>query len=124
MGWHVWHLRFAGIDLHAHPGASFGKVQAELEVGWQFAFYLAGLISACWHFCYGIYLFGAKWGFFPGERARKRVLVACILFFFVMTGVGLGSLATFRSTPRQPADESADQLRTTPAPATQPVTHR
>ncbi len=24
IAWHTWHLRFAGIDLHAHPGASFG----------------------------------------------------------------------------------------------------
>src|SRR5579859_6706522 len=37
IAWHVWHLRFAPTDLHAFPGASFGKVQDELRVVWQFA---------------------------------------------------------------------------------------
>src|SRR5213082_1019735 len=57
IGWHVWHTRFAGVDLHANPGASFGKVQLELAHAWQFAFYIVGLLTACWHFAYGIYLF-------------------------------------------------------------------
>jgi succinate dehydrogenase / fumarate reductase cytochrome b subunit len=124
IGWHVYHTRFAGIDIHAHPGASFGKVQLELAVAWQFIFYVVGLLCACWHFAYGVYLFGAKWGFIPGEGARKKVLAACVILFLVMSGVGLASLATFRSTPQQPADESADTLRTTPAPATAPIDKR
>jgi len=121
IGWHVWHLRFAGIDLHAHPGASFGKVQNELFVTWQFLFYVAGLVCASWHFAYGIWLFCAKWGITAGERARKNLLIACTALFLLITGVGLGSIAKFRSTPRQPADASADQLRTTPAPPTEPI---
>jgi len=124
IGWHVYHTRFAGIDLHAHPGASFGKVQLELAITWQFLFYVVGLLAACWHFAYGIYLFASKWGFVPGERARKRVLAACTVFFLLISGVGLGSLAKFRRTPRQPADASADTLRTTPAPPTKPLTGR
>jgi succinate dehydrogenase / fumarate reductase cytochrome b subunit len=124
IGWHVWHLRFAGIDLHAHPGASFGKVQMELFNSWQFAFYVVALICASWHFSYGIWLFCAKWGIAQGERARKRLLIPCMALFVVMTGVGLGSIAKFRSMPQQPADESADQLRTAPAPPTPPVDQR
>jgi succinate dehydrogenase / fumarate reductase cytochrome b subunit len=124
IGWHVWHLRFDGIDLHAHPGASFGKVQLELFVAWQFLFYVVGLLAASWHFAYGIWLFCAKWGIVDGERAQRRLLVICLVFFFVISGVGLASIATFRSTPQQPADESADQLRTAPAPATQPIDRR
>jgi succinate dehydrogenase / fumarate reductase cytochrome b subunit len=125
IGWHVYHTRFAGIDIHAHPGASFGKVQLELAVAWQFAFYVIGLVCACWHFCYGIFLFCAKWGIVAGRRGQRKLQVAGIIFFLVMTGVGLASLATFRSTPQQPADESADQLfRTAPAPATPPIDNR
>lgn len=124
IGWHVWHLRFAGIDLHAHPGASFGKVQGELFVTWQFLFYVVGLLAASWHFAYGIWLFCAKWGIVDGDRAQRRLLAVCLAFFLVISGVGLASIATFRSTPQQPADESADQLRTAPAPPTQPIDRR
>ena len=124
IGWHVWHLRFAGIDLHEHPGASFGKVQNELAVAWQLAFYIVGLLAASWHFSYGIWLFCAKWGITTGERARKHLLTICLLFFLVMSGVGLASIATFLKTPAQPMDSSADQLRTKPAPPTEPVGNR
>lgn len=121
IGWHVWHLRFAGIDLHAHPGASFGKVQSEFAVAWQLAFYIVGLLAASWHFAYGIWLFCAKWGITVGERARQRFLVVCMVIFLTISGVGMLSIRSFLATPRQPADASADDLRTKPAPPTAPV---
>jgi succinate dehydrogenase / fumarate reductase, cytochrome b subunit len=124
IGWHIWHLRFAGIDLHAHPGASFGKVQLELANPWFLGFYIAGLLSACWHFAYGVWLFCAKWGFTVGERARRRFLIVCLALFFVMSGVGLLSLRAFVTQPQMPADESADQFRTKPAPPTPPVDNK
>ena len=117
IGWHVWHLRFAGIDLHAHPAASFGKVQGELVVAWQLAFYIVGLVAASWHFSYGVWLFCAKWGITVGERARRRLLGLCLVLFLLMTGVGLASLRSFLVTPRQPIDVSAGELRAAPAPA-------
>ena len=67
-------------------------------------FYLVGLVAASWHFAYGIWLFCAKWGIVSGEKARKRFLVLCLAFFFVLSGVGLASLATFRKYPRQTAE--------------------
>jgi len=115
IGWHVWHLRFAGIDLHAHPGASFGKVQAELVVGWQLAFYIVGLIAASWHFAYGVWLFCAKWGITVGERARKRLLGLCLALFVLIAGVGLASLRSFLVTPRQQIDSTSGQLHSAPA---------
>jgi succinate dehydrogenase / fumarate reductase cytochrome b subunit len=125
IGWHVYHTRFVGIDLHAHPGASFGKVQLELAVTWQFIFYVVGLLCACWHFAYGIFLFCAKWGIVSGQQAQRKVQIACIIFFLIMSGVGLASLAKFRSTPQQPVDESADELfRTAPAVPTAPISKR
>jgi len=117
IGWHVWHLRFAGIDLHAHPGASFGKVQGELVVAWQLAFYIVGLVAASWHFSYGVWLFCAKWGITVGERARRRLLGLCLALFLLISGVGLASLRSFLVTPRQPLDISVGELHTVPAPA-------
>lgn len=115
IGWHVWHLRFAGIDLHAHPGASFGKVQGELVIAWQLAFYIVGLVAASWHFAYGVWLFCAKWGITVGERARRRLLALCLGLFVLLTGVGLASLRSFLVTPRQQIDVTSGQLRSAPA---------
>jgi hypothetical protein len=48
-----------------------------------------------------MWLFCAKWGIVSGEVARKRFLAVCIAFFFLLSVVGLWSLATFRSRPLQ-----------------------
>ena len=102
--WHTWTMRFTGVDLHASPNASFGKVQAELFNPALLAFYVVGLICACWHFSYGIWLFAAKWGITSGEKARQRFLVVCLGLFVLMSGVGLVSLYTLRERfPQQPA---------------------
>ena len=105
--WHTWTMRFTGVDLHAVPGASFGKVQGEVLQTPLFLFYVAGLVAATWHFAYGIWLFCAKWGIISGEKAQKRFLIACLAFFFVLMGAGLASLTSFRSRPQQPIDPGA-----------------
>ncbi len=102
--WHTYTLRFTGVDLHLHAGASFGKVQAEVFQPALFAFYVVALIAASWHFAYGIWLFAAKWGLTSGEKARQRFLVVCLGLFLVMSAVGLASLTAFRSRPQQPTD--------------------
>ncbi len=85
---------------------------------------MIGLIAGSWHLAYGIWLFCAKWGITVGEKARKKLLIVCMLFFFVMTGVGWMSLRSFFMHPRMPADESADQLTTQPASLTTPLGNR
>ena len=103
--WHTCTMRFTGVDLHQLPGASFGKVQAELSSPFLLAFYVVGLVCASWHFAYGVWLFAAKWGITSGEKARQRFLVACLGLFVVMSTVGLASLYTLRARfPRQPTD--------------------
>jgi succinate dehydrogenase / fumarate reductase cytochrome b subunit len=111
--WHTWTMRFTGVDLHANPAASFGKVQIEVFQTPLFLFYVIGLIAASWHFAYGIWLFCAKWGIVSGERARKRFLAVCLAFFFVLAGAGLASLTSFRSRPQQPVLESGALTNTT-----------
>ncbi len=105
IGWHVWHLRFAGVDLHLHPGASFGKVQHELAEPAFLIFYIVGLLAASWHFSYGLWLFCAKWGITVGEKARRRFLVVCMLLFLTISGVGLMSIRSFVTQPQQATDE-------------------
>ena len=115
--WHTWTMRFTGIDLHDHPMASFGKVQAEVLQTPLFLFYVVGLIAASWHFAYGIWLFSAKWGIVSGEKAQKRFLAVCLAFFVLLSGVGLASLASFRSHPAEqpePGVSTMNQNRGTP----------
>jgi succinate dehydrogenase / fumarate reductase cytochrome b subunit len=100
--WHTYTMRFTGVDLHAFPNASFGKVQQEVFQTPFFLFYVVGLIAASWHFAYGIWLFSAKWGIVSGEKAQKRFLAVCLGLFVVLTAAGLASLTSFRSRPQQP----------------------
>ena len=111
--WHTWTMRFTGVDLHANPMASFGKVQMEVLQTPYFLFYVAGLIAASWHFAYGIWLFSAKWGIVSGDKAQKRFLALCLVFFFVLSGAGLASLTSFRSRPQQPIDSGTPDMQTT-----------
>jgi succinate dehydrogenase / fumarate reductase, cytochrome b subunit len=105
--WHTWTMRFTGVDLHELPGASFGKVQAELFSPGLLAFYVIGLVAASWHFAYGIWLFAAKWGITTGEAARRGFLKICLAFFVLLSVVGLASLYTFRARyPQQPTDSA------------------
>lgn len=114
--WHTYTMRFSGVDLHAFPNASFGKVQEELMNPALLAFYVVGLIAACWHFAYGIWLFAAKWGITAGEKARQRFLVVCLALFFLMCGVGLVSLYTFRERfPQSQSEPGTSAMRSTPA---------
>ena len=100
--WHTWTMRFTGVDLHDHPMASFGKVQTEVLQPALFIFYVVGLIAASWHFAYGIWLFSAKWGIVSGAKAQKRFLALCLGLFLLLSGVGLASLASFRSQAQEP----------------------
>ena len=109
--WHTWTMRFTGIDLHEYAGASFGKVQAELFSPGLLAFYVVGLVCASWHFAYGIWLFAAKWGFTPGEKAQQRFLAVCLAFFVILTAAGLTSLYTFRARfAQQPTDPAGASM--------------
>jgi succinate dehydrogenase cytochrome b subunit len=102
IAWHVYTMRFLGVDLHLRPDLSFGKVQHEVFQTPLFLFYVVGLIAASWHFAYGIWLFAAKWGIVSGDRAQKRLLAVCLGLFLVLSGVGLASLTSFRSHTQQP----------------------
>jgi succinate dehydrogenase / fumarate reductase, cytochrome b subunit len=89
---HVWRQRFSGISLPENPGAAFHKVQVELSNPWMLAIYVIAMIATCWHFSYGIWLFAAKWGVTPGDRARKRFGYVCGIFGTALCIMGLASI--------------------------------
>jgi succinate dehydrogenase / fumarate reductase cytochrome b subunit len=102
--WHTWHLRFTGVHLLVHPAAAFGKVQQEFQNPLLVVFYVVGIVAASWHFCYGLWLFCAKWGITVGERARRRFGYVCFALAVIFMFTGLASMYAFLYYPRQPLD--------------------
>lgn len=105
IGFHVWEQRFAGVHIISHPEVAFAKVQHSIARPEVLLFYVVGLLAACFHFAYGVWLFACKWGFAPGLRAQKRLLWACMGLFVILSGAGLASLRSFSTTPLQPTPE-------------------
>jgi succinate dehydrogenase / fumarate reductase cytochrome b subunit len=120
---HVWRQRFSGVSLPEHPGAAFAKVQHELANPWFLAIYIVAMITTCWHFSYGIWLFAAKWGITPGERARKRFGYACAGVGSVLCIMGLASVYAFVGPKYQnaPADAMPEQPAAITLPAPSPA---
>ncbi len=118
---HVWRQRFSGVSLPEHPGAAFAKVQHELSNPWMLAIYVIAMVATTWHFAYGIWLFSAKWGITPGERARKRMGYACAALGSALCLMGFISIyAVIWKYPNAPADVMPAQPAgvTLPAPTT------
>ena len=102
MGYHVWHLRFAGEHILSNPAAAFGKVQLEFQNPWIVAFYAIGIAAASWHFAYGLYLFCAKWGIVSGARAQRRLGYVCLVIGLAFAITGAATMYAFLSRPLQP----------------------
>ena len=109
---HVWRQRFSGISLPENPGAAFHKVQVELSNPWMLAIYVIAMIATTWHFAYGIWLFAAKWGITPGEKARKKFGYVCTAFGLALCLMGLASIyAVVWKYPNAPANRNARPTR-------------
>jgi succinate dehydrogenase / fumarate reductase, cytochrome b subunit len=127
---HVWRQRFSGISLPENPGAAFHKVQVELSNPWMLAIYVIAMIATCWHFSYGIWLFAAKWGITPGDRARKKFGYVCGIFGTALCIMGLASIyaivwmypnAPANAMPAQPAGIPLSAPTTTPPGTANPT---
>ena len=85
------------------------------------AIYVIAMIATTWHFAYGIWLFAAKWGITPGDKARKRFGYVC-----AVVGVGLCLMGLEHpyvvSAPPAPEDVMPAQSVSIalPAPTTAP----
>lgn len=99
MGYHVWHLRFAGEHILSNPAVAFPKVQLEFQNPALIAFYAIGIVAASWHFAYGIWLFTAKWGIVSGERAQRRFGYVCLAIGILFVCVGGATMYAFLSRP-------------------------
>jgi len=114
---HVWRQRFSGVSLPEHPGAAFAKVQHELSNPWMLAIYVIAMIATTWHFAYGIWLFAAKWGITPGDKARKKFGYVCALFGIALCLMGLASIYAVVTAPPAPDDVMPTQTSSVTLPA-------
>ena len=101
---HVLRQRFMGVSLPEHPGAAFAKVQHELSNPWMIAIYVIAMIATTWHFAYGVWLFAAKWGITPGEKARKTFGYVCAVAGIALCLMGLASIYAVVTAPPAPDD--------------------
>lgn len=115
IGYHVATQRFMGVDLPNHPAAAFWKVQHELANPWILAFYIVAMIAICFHFAYGVWLFAAKWGLTPGERARRRFGWVCGAAGLLLAVMGLVSIWAFVSGKYANAPENPSLSLVRPA---------
>ena len=92
---HVATQRFMGDNLPEHPELAFHKVQSALANPVVLAIYVVAMISICWHFAYGVWLFAAKWGITPGKVARKRFGYVCAALGFGLAILGLSGIWAF-----------------------------
>ena len=114
---HVLRQRFLGVSLPEHPGAAFAKVQHELANPWMLAVYVIAMIAVCYHFAYGVWLFAAKWGITPGNKARVRFGWACLVLGLILCGFGLAGIYAFVEPKYKnaPEDVTPATSRVTPS---------
>lgn len=99
IAYHLYEQRFTGIHLASEPEQAYHKVSVALSNPLILSFYAVGMIAACFHFAYGLWLFGCKWGITMGPRSQKLSAAACGALGVLLCAGGLASLVHFQRFP-------------------------
>ena len=100
IAYHVMDMRFTGVHLMGGGyGNAFSKVWFDFQHPSIVAFTVIGIVAASWHFCYGLWLFAAKWGFTVGEKARQKFGYVCVALCVLLIGIGVWTITGFTTTP-------------------------
>lgn len=91
---HTWSTRF---DARVMAAPSLYDVMAEqlAHPAW-FAFYVAGVLAACFHFGNGLFGFAIHWGLVTGRGAQRAARHFGLAVFVVLSLVGINALLGFR----------------------------
>lgn len=90
---HTWMTRFDSDYLNSVSAYAF--VGEQISNPGVFAFYVVGIVSACWHLGNGLFGFAIHWGLATGRQAQRNVARLAMAVFVVLTLVGLNSLLGF-----------------------------
>lgn len=103
-------MGFAGGHIIGNSDAAVAKVYlAFLNHPWVVAFYFVGIVTASWHFAYGIWLFCAKWGIVQGEGGRRKLGVVALVIGAAFVALGVASMYAFLNMGNSPANVQALQ---------------
>jgi succinate dehydrogenase / fumarate reductase cytochrome b subunit len=94
MVYHLWALRFSGDYLNSASPYAF--VNEHLRQPAVFAFYVLGILSACYHFGNGLFGFAIHWGLVTSREAQQRVGRLGFAIFLALSALGIGSLFGFQ----------------------------
>ena len=90
---HTWSTRF-NAEAMAAPSL-YEYVRHHLSHPGVFAFYVLGVVSACYHLGNGLFGFAIHWGLVTGERAQRRMGRFGLAFALVLSLVGINAMLAF-----------------------------
>jgi succinate dehydrogenase / fumarate reductase cytochrome b subunit len=90
---HTWSTRFSAAAMSAP--SLYDYMARELSHPGMFAFYVAGVVSASYHFGNGLFGFAIHWGLASGRRAQQRVGALGLAVALVLALVGINSMLGF-----------------------------
>ncbi|WP_025692278.1 succinate dehydrogenase cytochrome b558 subunit [Paenibacillus zanthoxyli] len=76
------------------------------------AFYIVGIVAACFHFANGLWSFLVSWGITIGPRSQRVSSYICMGLFVLVTFMFLLSLVTFRDSEFKTAEAIAQAVNT------------
>lgn len=95
--WHLYTTRFQ-VALGKLEHDELGGVMHEMATQpLMLAFFVVGVVAACFHFSNGLWSFLISWGITVGPRAQRVSSYMCLGLFVLITFMFLLSLFTFRN---------------------------
>lgn len=91
---HTWALRFSGEYLSS--ASPYAHVNEHLAPPGMMAFYVLGVLAACYHFGNGLFGFAIHWGLVTGHRAQRMASRFGLVVFLALSLLGIASLFGFR----------------------------
>ena len=95
IGLHVYETRVQVFFDESLKFRFFEHMKELLSNPVWFAIYVAGILSAAFHFANGLWTFGIVWGITAGPRAQRFSSYACAGLGLVVAGMGMTSLLGF-----------------------------
>jgi succinate dehydrogenase / fumarate reductase cytochrome b subunit len=97
IAFHVWETRIhsSGLPTYAWMADLFR------DWPWMWALYIAGILSAAYHFANGIWSASIVWGLAVRERSQRNVLhFVSVPVFLLIASLGCYTLLQFKPQPR------------------------
>ena len=91
---HTWSTRFDAGYLSSASAYQFMRDQLASPL--VQAFYIVGILAACYHFGNGLFGFAVHWGLVTGRRAQTLASRAGLVVFIGLSALGIAAMLGFR----------------------------